>query len=171
MTPIQIIFIIAALVLLGSAIMVVTTKNLVHAAMYLVLTLLGVAVMFVLLEAGFFAVVQVVVYIGAIAILMLFVVMLTRDVMKPAVVKPFNNNVWLGIIIASLVLVAFVFMLSSSSLFGATAPELAADADHIVQLGTELVNPEGYMIPFEVASVLLLAAMIGSIYIAWRKQE
>ena len=125
MDPIQIIFIIAALVLIGSAIMVVTNKNLVHAAMFLILTLLCVAIMFVILEAGFFAVVQVVVYIGAIAILMLFVVMLTRDVMRPKELKAFNNNVWLAVLIASLVLVGFVLMLSQSSLFGATVQPLS----------------------------------------------
>jgi NADH-quinone oxidoreductase subunit J len=63
---------------LGSGLMVVTTRNLVHAALWLVSTLFGVAVTYALLNANFIAVVQVVVYIGAIAILFIFAVMLTR---------------------------------------------------------------------------------------------
>ena len=80
MTPVQVIFIATSAMILVSAYSVVTRRNLVHAALYLVLTLLGVAITFVLLEANFLAVVQVLVYIGAIAILMIFAVMLTRKV-------------------------------------------------------------------------------------------
>jgi hypothetical protein len=81
MSVMQLIFIIIAAISLGGALMVVTTRNLVHAALWLILTLFGVAVLFVLLNAGFLAIVQVVVYIGAIAILMIFAIMLTRQVM------------------------------------------------------------------------------------------
>ena len=82
MTGEQIIFLVVALFTLGSGFMVVTTGNLVHAALWLVATLFGVAVVFALLNAGFLAVVQVVVYIGAIAILFIFAVMLTRKDMR-----------------------------------------------------------------------------------------
>lgn len=78
MTPIQIIFLIVALLTLGASVMVVSARRMMHAALWLILTLLGVAVMFATLESGFFTIVQVVVYIGAIAILILFAVMLTR---------------------------------------------------------------------------------------------
>ena len=75
MTPDQIVFLIVALVTLFSGLMVVTTRNLVHAALWLVATLFGVAITYALLNASFLAVVQVVVYIGAIAILFIFAVM------------------------------------------------------------------------------------------------
>jgi NADH-quinone oxidoreductase subunit J len=78
MTPEQIIFIAAATVTLVAAFFVVSTKNLIHSAFWLILALFGVAVTYVLLQAGFFAVVQVVVYIGAISILFIFAAMLTR---------------------------------------------------------------------------------------------
>ena len=77
-----ILFLITAVVILASALMVVTTRNLVHAALWLVASLFGVAILYALLEAGFLAVVQVVVYIGAIAILFIFAVMLTRREMS-----------------------------------------------------------------------------------------
>ncbi|MCL4824925.1 MAG: NADH-quinone oxidoreductase subunit J, partial [Anaerolineales bacterium] len=69
MTVLQLIFLLTAAVILGSAAMVVTAKNLVHAALWLIVTLFGAAVLFAILNAGFIAVIQVVVYIGAIAIL------------------------------------------------------------------------------------------------------
>ena len=78
----QVIFIFSGLLILVSALMVVTTRNLIHAALWLISTLLGVAVLFVLLDASFLAVVQVVVYIGAIAIMFIFAVMLTRKELR-----------------------------------------------------------------------------------------
>jgi NADH-quinone oxidoreductase subunit J len=78
MTGEQITFLVVALFTLGSGFMVVTTGNLVHAALWLVSTLFGVAVTYAVLDAAFLAVVQVVVYIGAIAILFIFAVMLPQ---------------------------------------------------------------------------------------------
>jgi NADH-quinone oxidoreductase subunit J len=99
MTPDQIVFLIVALFTLGSGFMVVTTRNLVHAALWLVSTLFGVAVVFALLNAGFLAVVQVVVYIGAIAILFIFAVMLTRKDMRDQGPQ-LNRNWWFGALLS-----------------------------------------------------------------------
>jgi NADH-quinone oxidoreductase subunit J len=82
MTVDQIVFLLVALATLGSGFMVVTTRNMVHAALWLVATLFAVAIVFALLNASFLAVVQVVVYVGAIAILFIFAVMLTRRDMR-----------------------------------------------------------------------------------------
>jgi len=92
MTGIQIFFLIVGLVILGSALMVVTTGNLIHAALWLIVTLFGVAVLFAILDASFLAVVQVVVYIGAIAILFIFAVMLTHKEMRDR--GPQLSNIW-----------------------------------------------------------------------------
>ncbi|NMD31202.1 MAG: NADH-quinone oxidoreductase subunit J, partial [Chloroflexi bacterium] len=77
MTAMQIIFLIVAAVTLGAALMIATSRRMMHTVLWLVLTLMGGAVLFALLQANFFSVVQVLVYIGAIAILILFGVMLT----------------------------------------------------------------------------------------------
>ncbi len=79
MTIMQIFFLIVGAVILGSALMVVTTGNLIHSVLWLIVTLFGVAVLYAILNASFLAVVQVVVYIGAIAILFIFAVMLTSQ--------------------------------------------------------------------------------------------
>src|SRR5512137_2550580 len=81
MTIQQILFILISLVVLGSAFLVVVVRNLFHAALFLIVSFFGVAGFYVLLEAGFFAVTQVLVYIGAISILFIFAVMLTRGMM------------------------------------------------------------------------------------------
>ena len=97
----QVIFILSAALIVASALMVVTTRNLVHAALWLVAALFGVAILYVLLEASFLAVVQVVVYIGAIAILMIFAIMLTRRVATDT--GPSMNENWLwGAVVALL---------------------------------------------------------------------
>ena len=170
MAPEQIIFIAAAAVTLIAAFFVVTTKNLIHSAFWLILALFGVAVTYVLLQAGFFAVVQVVVYIGAISILFIFAAMLTRKVMQDT--GPQNNaNWWLGGLIALVFFIGLTVMLLRIPGVTDLAPEMAEGADPLQQLGLGLVSADGYLLPFELASVLLVAAMIGAIYVAWERKR
>src|SRR3989337_2061369 len=110
MTALQIIFILVAAITLGGAVMVVTVRNLVHAALWLILTLFGVAVMFAILNAGFFAVVQVVIYIGAISILMIFAIMLTRRVMQD-VGPQLNPGWWIAGLLSVVLFGGLVWML------------------------------------------------------------
>ena len=165
----QIIFIVTAAISLGAAVMVVTTRNLIHAALWLVLTLFGVAVLFVLLDAGFFAVVQVIIYIGAISILLIFVIMLTRRTMQESA-PPMSRTWWLAAIISVLLFAGLAWMLSSWEGFTTSKPELAIGVDTLQQLGQALVSPNAYVLPFEIASILLLAALIGAIVVAWEKK-
>jgi NADH-quinone oxidoreductase subunit J len=160
----QIFFLIVAAITLISAIMVVTVRRMMHAALWLVLSLFGVALLFAMLEASFFAVVQVLVYIGAIAILIIFAVMLTRRIMDDQGSQT-NKGWWVA-----LVSVLAIFVGLSAVMF--SWPRLQAGpgvrpADSILtEFGTALVNPSQFAVPFEVASVLLLAALVGSIYVA-----
>ncbi len=169
MTIQQILFILIAAATLGSALMVVSVRNLVHAALWLIATLGGVAFMFVMLSAGFLAVAQVVIYIGAISILMIFAIMLTRNVaIDPA--RGLNSS-WFGALVVSGALFAvIVLMLSQWSDLSMTAPELPQNYDALRFLGMALVAPNGYVLPFELASVLLLAALIGAILVAWGRK-
>lgn len=169
MSPVQIIFLIAAISTLGAALMVVTTRNLVHANLWLIVTLFGIAVFFVLLNAGFLAVAQVIIYIGAIAILMIFAIMLTRRLTSESRSQINQNWGWAALI----VLVLFgglIWMLTSWQGFSTAMPALSAGAEPLHMLGTALVSPDGYVLPFEVASVLLLSAMVGAIMVAWGKK-
>ena len=124
MTPIQFIFIVLAAITLGAAFMVVTSRNLVHAAIWLIVTLFGVACFFVLLNAGFLAVAQVIIYIGAIAILLIFAIMLTRRVAQDS--GPQINANWvLAALVAILLFGGLVWM---NSLWGRVSHAFASAA-------------------------------------------
>jgi NADH-quinone oxidoreductase subunit J len=168
MTELQVVFIIGAAITLLAAIMVVTVKNLIHAAFYLILALFGIAVLFVMLNATFLAVVQVVVYIGAIAILIIMAVMVTRNVTGDGT-KIFNTSAGVAGLIAILVGATLILSLSEWPQLSEFAPDVDTTG-HVAQMGAEFVGT--YVIPFEVASLLLLAALVGAIVIAWpRKKE
>jgi len=169
MTGEQIIFLLVALFTLASGFMVVTTRNLVHAALWLVSTLFGVAVTYALLSAAFLAVVQVVVYIGAIAILFIFAVMLTRKDMRDQGPQ-MNANWWVGALLSVLVFIGLLFLLQGWGGLAKTAGEIPAGFDAIAELGDALVSPNAYVLPFEVASVLLVAALVGAVYLAFNRK-
>jgi NADH-quinone oxidoreductase subunit J len=169
MSAMQILFLLVAALTLGAALQVVTNRNLVHSALWLVVSLFGVAVLFVLLNAGFFAVVQVVIYIGAIAILMIFAVMLTRRIAQD-VGPSANRGWWLSALVALALFVGLFWLLSSWEGFATPLPALPPGADPLTRLGEALVSPNAYVLPFELASVLLLAALVGAIAIAWERK-
>lgn len=169
MTGEQIIFLLVALFTLVSGLMVVTTRNLVHAALWLVSTLFGVAVAYALLNANFLAVVQVVVYIGAIAILFIFAVMLTRKDLRDQGPQ-MNRNWWGGALISLLVFAGLYFLLQTWSGFSSTPAPYPARFDSIAALGDALISPDAYVLPFEVASVLLVAALVGAVYVAFNRK-
>lgn len=169
MTGEQIIFLIVAGFTLGSGLMVVTTRNLVHAALWLVATLFGVAVVFALLSASFLAVVQVVVYIGAIAILFIFAVMLTRKDLRDRGPQ-MNPSWWAGALIAILVFAGLFVVLQGWGGGSATAAEIPDGFDAVAELGGQLISPDAFVLPFEVASVLLVAALVGAVYVAFNRR-
>jgi len=169
MTGEQITFLVVALFTLGSGIMVVTTGNLVHAALWLVSTLFGVAVTYALLSASFLAVVQVVVYIGAIAILFIFAVMLTRKDMRDQGPQ-LNKNWWFGALLSVLTFGGLFFLLQGWNGMSKTATAIPSGFDAVNELGNALTSPVGYVLPFEVASVLLVAALVGAVYVAFNRK-
>jgi NADH-quinone oxidoreductase subunit J len=169
MTATQIIFLVVAAVILGSALLVVTTRNLIHAALWLIVTLFGVAVIYALLNAGFLAVVQVVIYIGAIAILFIFAVMLTRADLRDRAPQ-LNRGWWLNAILAVVTFGGLLWLFQSWAGFSKLAAGVPAGFDSVAQLGTALISPDAYLLPFEVASVLLLAALVGAVYVAFSRK-
>jgi len=165
----QVIFILSAALIIASAVMVVTTRNLIHAALWLISTLFGVAILFALLDASFLAVVQVVVYIGAIAIMFIFAVMLTRKELRDQ--GPQVNSSWpIAALFSALLLGGLFVLFTKWSGFNAPLGQIPAGADTLSQLGIALTSPDAFVLPFEVASVLLLAALIGSVYVAMNKK-
>jgi NADH:ubiquinone oxidoreductase subunit 6 (subunit J) len=160
------VFLVFSVITLGGALLVVTTRNLFHAALYLMLSLFGVAGLFVLLTAPFLAAVQIVVYIGAIAILIVFAVMFTPQVTH---ILRVERSQWIsGAVIAALLfmlLMVIVTPLIDDVRFDKFDKDKADDvpASAMQDLGEALVDPNQYMLPFEIASVLLMAALIGAV--------
>jgi NADH-quinone oxidoreductase subunit J len=169
MSGLEFIFLIIAAITLSAAFQTVTKANLVHAALWLIVALFGVAASFVLLNAGFLAVVQVVVYIGAIAILMIFAIMLTRNMLGDNG-SALNKNAGLAALLSVVLFIGLSIILFNSGASNVALPNLAARADPIQELGIALVNPNAFIIPFELASVLLLAALIGAIVVAGKNK-
>lgn len=165
MTAEQILFLLTGAVILFSALMVVTVRKLLHAALWLVVALFGVAVLYALLQAGFLAVVQIVVYIGAIAILFIFADMLTRRDLRDRPGQT-RSTWWIAALLGLLILAGLVFVVLAVPGADRTPAALPQDLDTVQALGLALVSPDAYVLPFEVASVLLLAALIGAVYIA-----
>lgn len=142
--------------------MVVTQRNVFHAALFLIVSFFGVAGLYVLLEAPFLAAAQLFIYVGGIAILIIFAIMLTRDMMNPD--APGANSQWLA---AALIAVALCGVLGWTVLnHNWGTPAGPAPQNTIVILGNTLVDAEGLVLPFEVASVLLLVALVGAATIA-----
>ncbi len=166
------VFALFGLMTLGGGLMVVTQRNVVHAAGALILSLFGVAGLYVLLEAGFLAAVQILVYIGAIAVLIIFTIMLTRRVTDTADLG--LNAQWVLALVTAVAGFAVLLFGVINPLWGVelgpvNVPALASDATRM--LGVALLDPGQYALPFEIASVLLLGAMVGAIVIAHRKHD
>jgi NADH-quinone oxidoreductase subunit J len=162
----QITFGVLALAMVLSALRMVTTKNLVHAALYLTVVLAGAAGLYILLAAEFVAVTQVLVYIGAIVVLMLFGLFLTRAPLGGDQQLD-NNQRWLAGVIA-----LFLFGVLGVTLqrgFKGThvnATLIANGGSNTAAVGVSIFHD--FVVPFEVASILLLAALVGAVVIARR---
>ncbi len=149
---------------LGGAVGVAANRNLVRGAVWLIVSLFGAAGLFVLLSAPFPAAVQVLVYIGAIGILFTFAVMLTRGMTN--ITERFNDQWWLSALAGGLLFVVLLLGVIIP-VWGSVRPE---DAPAVVattlDLGISFVDGNQFVLPFEVASLLLTAAMIGAVVIA-----
>lgn len=170
MSPMQFFFFITAFVILFSAMMTVLARRMIHSALWFVLCLLGVAVIFALLEASFFAVVQVLVYIGAISILIIFSVMLTWQALDDSE-KPFNRKWMFSVVVVFIVLAGGFLAFRTWGVLIAFPTELLTTQYDIGELGLALVDPQRFALPFEVSSVLLLSALVGAVYVAFQRKD
>jgi NADH-quinone oxidoreductase subunit J len=146
-----------AVAALGGAIMMMATRNVVHATFWLLEVIFAVGGLFVLLSAEFLALVQVLVYAGAVAVLTLFTVMLTLRRREDAV-RPFPVA-WGSLALAAIFGGSVLLVLASFEPQIAVMPEAAPGVE---AFGEQLFTAQ--MLPFEIASVVLLAALIGAVW-------
>lgn len=169
-----ILFYVFSAVLIGAAIGVITSRNPVHAALYLVFAFFNSAILWLLMEAEFLAIVLVLVYVGAVMVLFLFVVMML-DVNVAALREGFTKYAPLGAVIAAIVVaeiatVVYVKQLGledTTSAFATT--EQAADYSNTEALG-QLIYTK-YIYPFELAAMILLLAIVAAIVLTMRRRE
>ncbi|GAB2872480.1 NADH-quinone oxidoreductase subunit J family protein [Streptomyces mayteni] len=161
MTGQEVVFVIVGVVVLGAAVRCVTTRELVHAALWLVVALGGLAVQYLLLTAEFVAWVQVLIYLGSVVVLLLFGLMLTRAPIGPSPDADSGNRpVALAVALASAAaLVALVV-----DAFRTTRIELDRPHGESGPIGESLF--QNWVLPFEALSVLLLAALVGAIVVS-----
>lgn len=165
----NIFFYVFAAAIVWSALRVVTTKNVVHAALYLVAVLASVGAQYIMLAAEFVAATQVLVYIGAIVVLFLFGVMLTRS--KLGADQDLTNKKSVAAGIGTSLLLLGVMAYSLIDEFGWTRTKLPADTRLLSVNGSNTATVSDsifsdFLLPFEAISVLLLAALVGAIVLA-----
>lgn len=151
-------------VLLGSAVMVLASKNVVHAAYWLLAVSLAAAGLFAVLSASYIALVQLLVYAGAVAILNIFTIMITlrrrEDAVRPrefSLPAALMATTFFGIV---------AFAVTSSGLPTVQAPETFPG---ITEFGALLFSPDGWALPFEIASLVLTAALVAAVW--WSREE
>lgn len=166
-TGVEIAFVLVGIATLGAALVTVTTRQLVHAALWLIVTLGGLAVEYLLLTAEFIAWVQVLIYVGSVVVLLLFGLMLTR---APIGRSPDadSENRWVALAVAVAAAGTLVWVVVDA--FRTTWIEL----DGPVQGSTEATGSflfRNWVLPFEALSVLLLAALVGAIVLSRKGRQ
>ena len=162
MSVVEVIFLLLSLVAVGSALLVVTTRNMVHAALWLVVALGAIAGCFLVLAAEFVAWVQVLIYVGAVVVLLLFALMLTKAPTGP---QP-DLNVR-RVVPSALVAVLVAALLGTTVVAGFSGVRI--DLDNAVVGSAEVTGAtifQTWVLPFEVLSVLLLSALVGAIVLS-----
>jgi NADH-quinone oxidoreductase subunit J len=153
----SVVFYILAFAVLGGAVMMMATRNVVHATFWLLEVMLATAGVYLLLSAEFLALVQVLVYAGAVAVLTLFTVMLTLRRREDAV-RDFPVA-WGSLAIAALLTGGVLLVISEFEPLVAEMPEVVPGLE---AFGAEMFTT--WMLPFEIASLVLLAALVGAIW-------
>lgn len=165
-------FYIIAVALVGSSLAVVLLRNIVHAALFLALSFGTAAGIYVLLNAEFIAIVQVLIYAGAVTVLVLFAIMLTQNAMSHTS-SPFSGQTWLAALISVALAAGIIFAVGGSQM-AVGSPNASANlingingGGSVARIGQLLYSPfsYSYVLPFEIASIVLLVAIIGAIVI------
>ncbi|MFB7358510.1 NADH-quinone oxidoreductase subunit J family protein [Streptomyces gardneri] len=164
---VEIVFLLVGLVTLGAAVVTVTTRQLVHAALWLVVALGGLAVEYLLLTAEFIAWVQVLIYVGSVVVLLLFGLMLTKaPIGRSPDADSGNRPVALAVALAAAAALVWVVVDAFRTTW--------IDLDGAVQGSTEVTGAtlfKHWVLPFEALSVLLLAALVGAIVLSRKKEQ
>lgn len=165
----QILFYLFSFIAAVSALMIVTRKSPIISALFLILNFAALAGIYLLLNAQFIAVVQIIVYAGAIMVLFLFVIMLLKPENEKNFFEENPKSKWLAIIVSSLVFLQMIYVIFIGKQGTDYNSQKSIEVGTIEFIGRELFT--NYLIPVEAAGFLLLAATIGALVLAKKKFE
>ena len=169
----DILFYLFSAILICSALVVVSTKNTIYSVMFLILAFFNAAGIFVLLGAEFLAMLLVIVYVGAIAVLFLFVVMMLNIDQKPQIKEGINKYKYLVILVATTLFIEiFLIIQSSTMFFGSHSSALLPIVQNVSNtkaIGDVLYTK--FIYPFQLSGLILFVAMIGAIVLTLRDQD
>ena len=168
MSPILLLFYILSAITLGTAFLTIYSRNPIHSAIYLVICFFSIAGHYLLFNAQFLAVVHIIVYSGAIMVLFLFTIMLMNLNKENEVHKPRITRLGAVVVISLMCLIFIAIFINSKTIVG-EYDNNGEDFQSIKVLGKVLLNE--YMVPFEFASILLLAAMIGTVLLSKKEKS
>lgn len=158
----QILFYLFAILAVGSAFRVVTCRRIFHAALWLIASFFSIAAVYMLLESAFMAAVQFFLYIGGVAVLTVIAIMVTKGNMRRNVRGVANP----GSALLIAVMLFTVMVVTIVRVPFPAAPLTPVPENSLQMLGMALVDPEGYLLPLEVISVMLLVVLISALYLA-----
>lgn len=156
-------WIISAVTMLG-AVLAVSLRNLVHCVLSLILFFIGIAAHYFLLRADFLAAVQILLYVGAVAVLILFAIMLTRHVTGQEGPVELGGKWWAGALVSALVAGMLAWAVQHEPSVAGAVPESVPEGTPVAAIGKSLVTE--WVVPLEILAVLLTAALIGAVVIA-----
>jgi NADH-quinone oxidoreductase subunit J len=163
----KLVFAYFAVVIIATAVLTITRRNLVHSVLFMLLLFFHIAGIFVLLNAEFLAAVQLIVYAGAILILYLFVVMLLNVDRETQASRA--NKYWPWITAFGLIVAAEIALLVVRGKFAGEADRVLRAGAGVRELGIELYTK--YLVPFEIASVILLVGLVGAVMLAKKADD
>ena len=151
----------------GAAVAAMALRDVVHCVLFLTISLVGLALLYLKLGAEFVAFVQVLVYVGAVAILVVFAVLLTRGGAAPT--DRIANAPWSGVLVAAAVFAMLARAILRSPSLATPSPETPVPTLSVKAIGEGLTG--GYVLPLQIVALLLTAAMVGGVVIAMREKE
>ncbi len=169
MTLLQGIFVYLAVMLLGSSVLVVTRRNPVHSVLWMLVVFVHIAIVFVFLNADFLAAMQIIIYAGAVLVLFLFVLMLL-DLRAPDLERRLQKQWPVGAVLATAFVVLLGVILSGSRTSaepGKYTVDFIQTEGNVATVGQVLFSD--YLLPFEIASLILLVAILGAVVLAIKK--
>ncbi len=157
----QILFILISALIIAAAIRVVTCHRIFHASMWLIVAFFGIAIIYMFLDSPFLAGIQLFIYIGGVAVLTVIAIMVTKGIMRQGAKT--TRDPWTSLIMAAAIF--FTMVWGIVQIPWPVEPMYPVTEGQLALLGRAMVDPDAYLLPFEVVSIVLVVVLISSLYL------